>query len=98
MPLSVEETKGVAGLGNGWHDLAMNDASGALDYQRTAAFHKKGCAVIPFLPSPLFELLRRAFNALVNPPWSAGVSVDALEVFEALLRFRGVPTDPSLQH
>jgi len=26
------------------------------------------------------------------------VSVDALEVFEALLRFRGVPTDPSLQH
>lgn len=85
VPMEASELKGVESMADGWHPLAMSGTSGALDYIRTTAFHKKGCLAIPFVPDPVFEALKRWFNRVVNPPWTPGSSIDALNVLEPLL-------------
>jgi Uncharacterized conserved protein (DUF2278) len=85
VPLTAPDTKGVAALADGWHPLASNATSGALDNIRTTAFHRVGCLVVFVRFDPLFEALRRAFNLYVNPAWSRGTSVEALAVYEPLL-------------
>jgi hypothetical protein len=85
VPLSAGELKGVAALADGWHPLASNPSSGALDNIRTSAFHRAGCAVTFVRFDPVFEALRRAFNLAMNPAWSRGTSVAALGVLEPLL-------------
>jgi uncharacterized protein YukJ len=86
VPMSEPEMKGVAALADGWHLLASTDSSGALDNIRTAAFHRRGCAVIPIRYDPLFETLRQWFNMTNNPPWTAGTSIQALDALEPLLQ------------
>jgi hypothetical protein len=85
VPLVESHLKGVATLGLGWHLLTSNAISGALDNARTAAFHRVGCSVVFVVYNALFEALRRWFNLYVNPDWSQGTSVDALNVLEPLL-------------
>lgn len=85
VPISEAEMKGVAALADGWHLLASDSVSGALDNIRTTAFHRPGCGVVFVRYDAFFEWLRRIFNAWVNPPWSAGTSVQALAVLEPLL-------------
>ena len=85
VPLAEAEMKGVFSLASGWHILVSNEISGALDNIRTTAFHRRGCNVIPIIFSPILEALRRWFNLHINPPWSSGTSVDALNVLEPLL-------------
>ena len=87
VPFSAAEMKGVAELDNGWHLLASNSSSGAIDNYRTTGFHRPGCNVVfnMIRYDPLLETLRRWFNAYINPPWTAGTSKDALNVFEPLL-------------
>jgi hypothetical protein len=85
VPLTESELKGVASLSNGWHPLASNATSGALDNIRTTAFHRAGCAAVLFRFDPVFEAIRRAFNLWANPVWSRGTSVQALNVLEPLL-------------
>lgn len=85
VPLSAPDMKGVFELSNGWHNLVSNDSSGAIDNIRTAAFHPKGCNIMTFVFDPLIEALRRWFNLYTNPPWTAGTSIEALNVLEPLL-------------
>lgn len=85
VPLSETDMKGVAGLANGWHNLLSNVSSGAIDYIRTDAFHRPGCRVVFVRYDPLLERLRQIFNRVVNPPWTSGTSIEALNVFEPLL-------------
>lgn len=90
VPLSASDMKGVDAMALGRHDLpyalqAGAPTGGAIDNIRTAAFHRPGCAVVFIRYDPFLEWLRRVFNAWVNPPWSAGTSIDALTVFEPLL-------------
>jgi Uncharacterized conserved protein (DUF2278) len=85
VPLDEAEMKGVASLADGWTTLASTESSGALDYIRTAAFHRPGCTIVFIRFDPLFEALRRWFNLVTNPPWQAGTSVQALDVLEPLL-------------
>lgn len=86
VPLDETDLKGLAALANGWHLLASTPTSGALDYIRTTELHRRGCAVAFVRFDPLMEALRRAFNAKANEsPWTAGNSVQALDVLEPLL-------------
>jgi hypothetical protein len=88
--ISASEMKGVAEMTNGRHDLPFHNQAGAptggaIDNIRTAGFHRPGCVAVFVRYDPLFELLRRIFNAIVNPPWSGGDSKAALDVLEPLL-------------
>ena len=87
VPLVEADLKSVASFSNGWHALASNSTSGAVDNIRTNAFHKPGCNILfsLFRYDPWLEALRRRFNAYINPGWSAGASKDALNVLEPLL-------------
>jgi len=85
VPMSEQEMKGVAALPDGWHVLAKNANSGAIDNIRTASFHRPGCAIVFVRYDPLMEMLRQLFNSWINPPWTAGTSKQALAVFEPLL-------------
>ncbi len=88
IPMSEGELKGVGGMSNGRHDLLSHhqtdaDKGGAIDYVRTAGFHKGGCVFFRY--DPFLALLAKWFNLYVNPPWSAGNSIQALSVLEPLL-------------
>lgn len=85
VPLNVADLQGVPALADGWHPLVSAPGTGALDNIRTAAFHRLGCSVIFVRYDPFWESLRRAFNRFINPPWSEGNSIQALDVFEPLL-------------
>ena len=90
VPITAADMKGVAALADGRHDLPFHAApnaatAGAIDNIRTTAFHRPGCAIFFFRYDPVLEWLRGTFNAWVNPPWSAGTSIDALAVLEPLL-------------
>lgn len=61
--LGKPSLKGVAALANGWHSLASNAASGALDYIRSPEFQpKEGCVFVVF--NPILEALRRLLQAV----------------------------------
>ncbi len=85
VPLGEGDMKGVASLANGWHDLASNSTSGAIDYIRTVAFHRPGCNIVFVRYDPFLEKLRQWFNWFINPPWESGTSIEALAVLEPLL-------------
>jgi hypothetical protein len=85
VPMSAGEMKGVAEMANGWHLLTSDSASGAIDNIRTTAFHRPGCAIVFVRYDAFFERLRQLFNAWINPPWTAGNSIQALAVYEPLL-------------
>lgn len=69
-------------LSNGWHSLASNAGSGALDYIRSAVLHP-----------PLGVMFVRYDSCLAwflnlirwNPPWNKGVGIAALTDLEAVL-------------
>lgn len=86
VPLDPADLKGLDALADGWHLLASNYTSGAIDNIRTTAFHRPGCAIVFFRFDAILEAFRRWFNLYLNPPWTAGTSVDALNVFEPLLK------------
>lgn len=90
VPVATSEMKGVAEMSLGRHDLPFHHQAGAptggaLDNIRTAAFHRPGCTVLFVRYDAFWEAIRRIFNRWINPPWSAGTSVDALAVLEPLL-------------
>lgn len=76
--LRADELAAVVALGTGWHLLASNSTSGALDYIRSPMFRARvGCAAI------LAGLLHRKFN--VADTWKQGNSVQALADLEPLV-------------
>lgn len=82
------ELKGLPALANGRHDLPFHhqanaSTGGAIDYVRTNGFHKGGCVFVRY--DPILDLLAKWFNLYVNPPWSSGNSIAALNVLEPLL-------------
>lgn len=85
VPLSESDMKGVLSFPDGWHNLPSNETSGALDNIRSTAFHRRGCNIMFIIFDPFLEALRRWFNLRINPPWTAGTSIDALNVLEPLL-------------
>jgi len=85
VPLNASHLNGVELMADGWHPLVSNPTFGAIDYIRTPAFHRLGCSAVFVRYDALFEWIRRWLNRLLNPPWSQGSSVDALNVLEPLL-------------
>lgn len=85
VPLGRTDLKGLDTLADGWHLLVSDALSGALDNIRTEAFHRSGCVFAFIRYDPILEALRRWFNSFFNPPWAAGTSIDALNVYEPLL-------------
>ena len=84
VPVWEADLKGVATLAPGWHDLAMDNLSGALDYYRSPAFHR-GCNVLFFRHDPWLEALRDWLGRLFASHWSRGDSIQALADLEPLL-------------
>lgn len=81
--LGKSALKGVAALPNGWHPLAMNAVSGALDYVRSPELRRRpGCLIFRY--DPVLEALRVWLQANFNP-WKSGTSLDALADLEPLL-------------
>jgi hypothetical protein len=77
--------KGVAALADGWHVLVSNSTSGALDYVRSPELQSKvGCIFVVF--NPILEALRRLLQAMIDPIWKQGTSIDALADLEPLLQ------------
>ncbi len=76
---------GVAGFADGWHALASNAGSGALDYIRSPSLQPKaGCVFVVF--DPILDALRRLLQSSAIPPWKSGTSIDALADLEPLLQ------------
>lgn len=72
----------IKALANGWHNIASNDASGALDYIRSAALHP------PFLIWNVRydSCLSRFLNFIRwNPPWKSGTGFQALTDLESII-------------
>ena len=83
--LGKSNLKGLSLLANGWHYLNSNATSGALDYIRSVELQSKvGCVFVVF--NPILEMLRRLLQAVINPPWKQGTSLDALADLEPLLQ------------
>ncbi|WP_026555105.1 DUF2278 family protein [Arthrobacter sp. 35W] len=77
--------KGVDALADGWHPLASNATSGALDYIRNPDLRRRWCR---WWPGPLHRFnLQLPFVRwpLCNIPWKSGVSTDALADLEPLI-------------
>jgi hypothetical protein len=83
VPLGRSTLKGVSLLPDGWHPLAMNSTSGALDYQRSRELQPgPGCLFVVF--NPVLEALRRLLNTYAGS-WKQGTSIEALADLEPLL-------------
>ncbi|GAA4891520.1 DUF2278 family protein [Streptomyces coeruleoprunus] len=73
----------VAGLADGYHELAREPGSGALDFIRQPALaHNPGCTALTRLPRWLLKAL-----GVLTPPrtWTAGSQLDAAEALEPIL-------------
>ena len=80
--LRSQDFTSILALANGWHALASNASSGALDYIRSGVLHP------PFLISRVRfgGWLQRFFAWLRwNPPWNSGTGIQALESLEAII-------------
>lgn len=83
--LGKTDLNGLKLLSNGWHDLANNDASGAVDYIRSYELQPKiGCMFVIF--DPLLDALLRWLKSVAKPQWKQGTSIDALADLEPLLQ------------
>jgi len=70
-------------LSNGWHVLASNPASGAIDYIRSPLFRIRiGC--LPIIASPLFDFLNRMLEAIASR-WIDSTGDNALTILETQL-------------
>jgi hypothetical protein len=90
VPVQYREVRGldrqlfapVTGLGAGWHVLAGNATSGALDYIRAPLFRGRGCVAV--VASPLVA----AVNAILRSPrfgWVESSADNALDLLEQRL-------------
>ena len=70
-------------LSSGWHLLASNPTSGAIDYIRSPLFRIRiGC--LPIIASPLFDFLNRILEAIVSR-WIDSSGDNALTILETQL-------------
>ncbi|MBF0309627.1 MAG: DUF2278 family protein [Magnetococcales bacterium] len=83
--LSPGNLKGVHAFSGGWHALAMNATSGALDYVRTAAFHKPIFGLGALVKLGFMQWLADYLKFKLTPKWQAGTSLQALQALEPLL-------------
>lgn len=67
---------------NGWHALASNDTSGALDYIRSSVLHPPLGVVFVRYDSCLSRFLE---FIRWNPPWKKGTGIQALTDLEAII-------------
>lgn len=72
----------IKALSNGWHPLASNPGSGALDYPRSPVLHPPVMIWNVRYSSCLARLL--AFIRW-NPPWNSGTGIQALNDLEAVI-------------
>lgn len=76
--LRANELSLITSMSDGFHNLASNSTSGAIDYIRSPVFRARlGCLAI------LFLLLRRRFE--IASMWKRGTSVEALGDLEPLI-------------
>lgn len=81
VPLEASMLKGVEALGDGWHSLACNATSGALDYIRNADLRgQRGC-----LLGPLERVIVFVRRPTTEVQWKSGDSKAALADLEPLL-------------
>jgi hypothetical protein len=74
----------VSSMANGWHLLARNDQSGALDYVRSPILNKRpqGCMFVMF--NWLTDLLNRIFISWQDSGWIMSDGENALNAMESL--------------
>ena len=74
----------VSGMADGWHLLARNDLSGALDYVRSPILNKKpqGCLFVVF--NRVTDLLNRIFLSWQDSGWIKSDGENALNAMESL--------------
>lgn len=76
--LTANELSPLLALGSGYHPLASNDSSGAVDYTRSSMFTGRlGCLLI------FLKLLGRDLR--IADTWKRGNSIDALTDLEPLI-------------
>jgi uncharacterized protein YukJ len=78
------EFAAILALGDGWHDIASNSTSGALDYIRSTLLHHRRI----FIPSPggiLGNIDMGWVLDLIWGRWQSGRGTDALEALEGVI-------------
>jgi Uncharacterized conserved protein (DUF2278) len=84
--LRPSDVAAIKALPNGWHALASNDHSGALDYIRSHVLHPP----IMIWNVRYDSCLSRLLNFIRwNPPWNSGTGIQALTDLETIIG-RGV--------
>ncbi len=71
-------------LGEGYHDLAMTAASGAVDFVRSRWLRPSPGCVFAVMPDALSRLVLALLGRRI-PPWTKGSNLDAASAFEPLL-------------
>ena len=77
--LKTDELSSLIALGEGFHNLASNESSGAVDYIRSPMFkNRMGCLYI------IFTLLGKKKTA--SDFWKKGIGIDAINDLEPLMQ------------
>jgi uncharacterized protein YukJ len=83
LTLSAATISTVAGLAPGYHDLARQPGTGALDYTRQPEFADRVGCLFVVMPRGWLQRLLELFNA--QRRWMSGSNLDAAEAFEPML-------------
>jgi hypothetical protein len=84
VPIKARDIEAILAMAAGYHDLAMNSTSGAIDYYRSPWFRVPvGCLFVT-MPNAIVQLLLIILGAVLNS-WSRGDHVQASTALEGIL-------------
>jgi len=83
--LAKSEWSALTDLAHGYHELARDSSSGAIDYIRSPGLKRKLGCVFVMMPDPITRLLMILAEALLQPRWEQGSNIDAANALEPLL-------------
>ena len=83
LTLSAGTISTVVGLAPGYHDLARQPGTGALDYTRQPEFADRVGCLFVVMPQAWLQRLLELFNA--QHRWMSGSNLDAAEALEPIL-------------
>lgn len=80
--IRAKEFSKISNLSDGWHYLASNDTSGALDYIRSPVLHPPKLFIHVGINSGLYRFLN---FIRWNPPWNIGTGIQCLTALENII-------------
>jgi hypothetical protein len=84
IPIETRAIAVILALSAGYHDLALNSSSGAIDYIRSPWLRAKvGCLFVT-MPNALLQFILAILGAIVNQ-WQRGNSLQASTALEGIL-------------